>query len=269
MEPELVGKPRLFEIDNHMEILNNRLENEMNQYWQERSESYSQQNIAQFNSDCRLSWEHFIFNGITETSPLNILDIGTGPGVFAIIAALRGHKVTAVDMNEKMLAEAMQNAKKIGACVDFRQVGHVLPFEDETFDLIISRDVTWTLTEPENQLEHWARKLKKNGILRYFDAEWYYYLRNSNDREKWEESKQDIIKNNGFIYRKAGQLEKVAVNLPMTYRERPEWDENYWKNKKNYSIDIQCNINPHVYSPKDQMQYKLFPEFLVTVRRNF
>ena len=52
--------------------------------------------------------------------------------------------------------------------IDFVQVGRMLPFEDKSFDLIVSRDVTWTLTEPEKQLKHWAEKLKVGGTMLYF-----------------------------------------------------------------------------------------------------
>ena len=71
----------------------------MNNYWNERSSSYSEMNMRQFYSEQKNTWEWMIFSRVKEDRPLNVLDIGTGPGFFAILAALRGHKVTAVDMN--------------------------------------------------------------------------------------------------------------------------------------------------------------------------
>lgn len=244
------------------------LESQMNKYWQKRSDSYSGQNIAQFESSKRWAWESFIFNEIDESNPLRILDIGTGPGFFAILSALRGHSVTAVDMNKNMLMEARKNAEKAEALIDFMEVGHTLPFEDESFDLIISRDVTWTLTEPEEQLRHWASKLKKNGTLRYFDAEWYFYLRNSEYKRVWEDSKKRIISEDGFVYTESNKLEDIAISLPMTYKKRPEWDKVYWNKQRGFTFDIKTKLNPFVYNQKEQMQYELFPEFLVTVRRD-
>src|SRR5690606_24613086 len=99
---------------------------------------------------------------------------------------------------------------------------------------IISRDVTWTLTEPEKQLKHWAMKLKEGGTMLYFDSEWYYYLRNKEYREDWERKKKKIIENGGFVYEKATKLEKLAVNLPMTYKKRPLWDIEYWHRQKGF-----------------------------------
>lgn len=243
------------------------LESKMNQYWGRRSSSYSEQNSAQLLGDRRSAWESFIFNEIDESKPLKVLDIGTGPGFLAILAALRNHDVVAVDMNADMLDKAGYNAKSAGVSIDFVQVGHMLPFEDKSFDLIISRDVTWTLTEPEKQLRHWSDKLKNGGSMLYFDAEWYYYLRSKESRAVWEENRKQVIASGGFEYSEAYKLEKLALSLPMTYRHRPSWDEKYWSGQNNFSFNVRQNINTYVYNSKEQMQYELFPEFLVSVWR--
>lgn len=43
-----------------------------------------------------------------------VLDIGTGPGFFAINLALAGHEVTAVDVTEEMLQYAKAMRKVMG-----------------------------------------------------------------------------------------------------------------------------------------------------------
>lgn len=243
------------------------LEYKMNQYWGQRSSSYSQQNMAQLFGDKREEWENIIFSQLKEDKVLNILDIGTGPGFFAILSAMRGHNVTAVDMSQDMLDKAKKNAKFVGAEAEFMQVGSILPFEDKTFDLIISRDVTWTLTDPKKQLKNWAMKLKEGGTMLYFDAEWYYYLKDAEYRKEWERKKTNIIKNGGFVYGKSRNLEELAINLPMTYEKRPLWDIKYWKTQKEFECKVDINLNPYIYNEKEQMQYEAFPEFLVCVRR--
>ncbi|MCA5961591.1 class I SAM-dependent methyltransferase [Blautia sp. RD014234] len=69
---------------------------------------------------------------------------------------------------------------------EFIQVGEQLPFEDESFDIVISRDVTWMLMEPEKTLEQWFSKVRPGGRLMYFDANWYGYLK---DREETKNTK--------------------------------------------------------------------------------
>ncbi len=243
------------------------LESEMTDYWKQRSLSYSKQNMDQLFSEKRAAWESLIFSQVNENKKLNILDIGTGPGFFAILSALRGHIVTAVDMSEDMLDKARHNSGLVGTDINFMQVGRLLPFEDGKFDLIMSRDVTWTLTEPEKQLRHWADKLKVGGTMIYFDAEWYYYLKDSAYRKDWEENRRKVISNGGFNYSKAGTLESLAADLPMTYKNRPLWDRNYWAGQTGFTCEIFENLNTYVYNETEQMQYELYPEFLTVVRR--
>jgi 2-polyprenyl-3-methyl-5-hydroxy-6-metoxy-1,4-benzoquinol methylase len=243
-----------------------RAERGMNRYWAHRSESYSEMNQLQFGSDRRDAWERAIFDGIDESRKLRILDIGTGPGFFAIISALRGHEVVAVDMNAEMLQKAQKNAAEAGANVLFMQVGHVLPFKAESFDLIISRDVTWTLTEPEEQLRAWAGLLRPGGTMRYFDAEWYGYLKDAQSMAAWTVQKQKILAEGGSFYTRASELEKIAVGLPMTYKSRPVWDTLFWQ-KEQYHCTVRQNINAEVYSRKEQIQYQNYSVFSVTVWR--
>lgn len=238
----------------------------MNQYWDERSSSYSEMNMRQFRSDRKAAWERVIFSHVKEDRPLNVLDIGTGPGFFAILAALRGHKVTAVDMNGKMLANARRNAREAGVQVNFQQVGHVLPFLEKSFDLILSRDVTWTLTEPENQLRTWGSLLKEEGTLLYFDAEWNFHLRNQECFDKWQKAKKEMEKKGLEFYSKAGELDQIAATLPMTYRKRPEWDAQFWREEK-MQCSVHENLNSVIFNEEEQLRYQLHPVFLVEVRR--
>lgn len=59
-------------------------------YWTERSKSYSEQNRAQIENEKRHEWENMILKYAPQKECLNILDVGTGPGFFAIILAQKG-----------------------------------------------------------------------------------------------------------------------------------------------------------------------------------
>lgn len=241
------------------------LEKSMNQYWDHRSASYSDQTLNQLSRPQRFAWEDLIFRQINEQSKLKILDIGTGPGFFALIAALRGHKVTAVDMNPFMLSQARRNAEAYGVNIQFIRVENNLPFKDESFDLILSRDVTWTLTRPEDQLSHWASKLKTEGRMIYFDAEWNFYHRSEEERIIYEKNRAAVTKRGGFYYPECKKLEKIARKLPLTYTLRPQWDLDYWQGQNGFSVEIKRDLNSIVYNEVERMQYELFPEFVVTV----
>lgn len=160
-----------------------RLETEMNQYWTERSKSYSEQNRAQIENEKRCEWENMILKYAPQKERLNILDVGTGPGFFAIIFAQKGHQVTAVDLTRDMLEQAKENANYYKVKIEFELLkNQLLPFPDNTFDLVVSRDVTWMLQDAEEVLKEWYRVTKKGGKVLYFDANWYYYLFNEDEK---------------------------------------------------------------------------------------
>ena len=72
-----------------------------------------------------------------------LLDVGTGSGCIAVTLArlIPGARVTAVDISEKALSIARENARRLDAEVDFRQgdaLGELFPGQREQFDLIVS-----------------------------------------------------------------------------------------------------------------------------------
>ena len=51
--------------------------------------------------------------------------------------------------------------------------GSKLDFEDNTFDVVISRNLTWNLEHPDVAYREWVRVLKAGGRLLNFDANGY------------------------------------------------------------------------------------------------
>lgn len=242
-------------------------------YWDIRSESYSKQNIAELHCFKREAWRKLILENATDKPQLKILDVGTGPGFFAINLALSGHDITAVDCTQAMLDKALENASHYGASIKFKQAnGDELPFEDGTFDLIVSRNVVWNLQDPKKALKEWARVLKEDGRLIYFDANWYLYLFDEKLRKKIEISKreaerlfpeeQDPAKYIGV------KMEEIAYNLPLSRQYRPQWDREALIECGYRVLCIDENIGSLVWGEKEKILYGPTPMFMVCAEKS-
>lgn len=229
-------------------------------YWTDRAHSYSAQNIAEMNDWRRDAWRQLILSHAPAGKELRILDVGTGPGFFAINLALAGHKVTAIDVTEHMLWHARANAESYGAEVDFvLNRGEFLPFEKESFDLVVSRNVLWNLEYPAQALAEWARVLAKGGRMVYFDANWYLYLFDEELRREKERLHAAMHKRH-TLHHHAGdmpperltELEEAARQLPLSKVKRPAWDCQILNFLDMKLIDRIDDIGPFVLTPLDR-----------------
>ena len=138
-------------------------------YWTDRAEGYSQVNQEELAGDNRINWRrelerHFPENRTNET--YKILDIGTGPGFFSIILAEAGYQVTAVDYTEAMLEEAKKNAGAFAQRITYCQMdASHLAFADETFDAVLIANALHIMPRPEKALTEIYRVLKPGGQL--------------------------------------------------------------------------------------------------------
>jgi ubiquinone/menaquinone biosynthesis C-methylase UbiE len=97
-------------------------------------------------------------------TPTRVLDVGTGTGFVARIAAELGHEVTAIDLSEGMLGASP--ARDCGLAITFA-VGDAVdpPFAEQTFDVVVSRSLLWTLRQPELAFQNWYKLLTAGGRM--------------------------------------------------------------------------------------------------------
>lgn len=104
-------------------------------------------------------------------APADVLDIGTGTGFMALIAAALGHRVTGIDLSEQMLAEARGEARRRRLDVTFARDDAVSPaFPPEQFDAIVCRHFIWTLREPATAFGNWRKLLRPGGCVVAIDG---------------------------------------------------------------------------------------------------
>ncbi len=99
-----------------------------------------------------------------------VLDLGSGAGLDAILAARAGARVIGVDMNPVMLERARENARTAGVAVDFRQgTLETIPVEDASVDVILSNGVVNLSFRKRKVAREMLRVLKPGGRLSLTD----------------------------------------------------------------------------------------------------
>lgn len=248
--------------------LDSSLLQDVKNYWEIRSDSYSQQNVAELHCFKRDAWQKLILENAPPQDRLRVLDIGTGPGFFAINLAISGHNVTAVDMTPAMLTKAAKNARSYGVNIRFEQAhADELPFADGAFDLVVSRNVVWNLEEPEKALQEWARVLAPGGRMLYYDANWYLYLFDEQQQFKCEKAQQEaacLYPRDYVPARDMGmKMEAIARSLPLSSEYRPQWDRMILEKIGLKIIRVQENIGELVWDKEEKTRYAATPMFMI------
>lgn len=97
---------------------------------------------------------------------MEILDVGCGTGNLSLELARLGVRVTGIDVSEPMLAKARYKAEREGLPVKFyRADARKLPFNDGTFDAVVSLTALEFVPDLREALEEAYRVLKPGGRL--------------------------------------------------------------------------------------------------------
>ena len=100
----------------------------------------------------------------------DLLDLGTGPAVISVVLCqgLPDLKVVACDLSQGMLAIATQRVENAGlqGRIDLRRLdAKVLPFEDASFDGLLSNSLVHHLPDPIIALREMARVVRDDGLF--------------------------------------------------------------------------------------------------------
>ena len=95
----------------------------------------------------------------------DVLEVAPGPGFLAIELARTGkYKVTGLDVSKTFIDLARKNALAAGVQPVFREGNaSAMPFEDNSFDLLVCRAAFKNFSEPEKALAEMYRVLRPGG----------------------------------------------------------------------------------------------------------
>ena len=201
---------------------------------------------------------------------LRVLEVGTGPGFFAIILCEMGYNVTAVDLTPAMLQEARKNAGAYAGKILFSKMNaEALTFADNSFDAVISRNLTWNLPHPGKAYAEWFRVLKQGGLLLNFDANWYAYLFEKAAHAAYLQDRANSAAR-GIEDQNVGEIfdvmEGIARRLPLSAVQRPAWD-----GERLAGLGLRCETDEkvwkRVWSDEEKLNFASTPLFLVRAEK--
>ena len=231
-----------------MEHLKRRIEN----YWDARSESLSRTRRLELEGADGAAWKNIFKKNLPE-GRLKILDVGTGAGFFAAILSKLGHKVIGVDMSKKMLVEAEKNLRELKLSAEFKKMdAQALKFADETFDAIVTRNLTWTLPDVKAAYREWRRVLKVGGVLMNFDSD--YGDKNFSACSKTKISSEQV-----------DECDAIKNSLTISSRRRPMWDAGFLEGI-NFSVRVEEDIS-HAVHRDNRCNYDSVPMFALRAQK--
>lgn len=245
------------------------LEERIRNYWEGESQAYSDGIQDELRSDKREIWKRIILENAPEsgTEPLKILDIGTGPGFFPIILGEEGHDVTGIDLTESMVECAARNAEREKVKVSLMTMDcHDMIFCDDSFDLVICRNLTWTLDNPEKAYREWHRVLRPGGRMLIFDACWYLHLYDEERNRSYRDKEVAIQQQYGRrIHEHKDQAEGDALSrkLFMSDKIRPQWDLNMMLRLGMSKVFSDMTVSRLTMEERDLELYDFHRPFLV------
>ncbi len=240
-------------------------------YWTKRAESYAELNREELKKDGhRAAW-------LTAMEPLfpqkpreelRILDIGTGPGFLAILLAQAGYRPDAADCTEQMLTEARANAGDLAERMRFHCMNaDRLDFADDTFDVLVCRNLTWNLPDPCVCYTEWLRVLKPGGKAIIFDANWYHYLYDEAVRAAYDRDRENVARQalkDFNIGENFDVMERIAMDLPMSKKPRPAWDRERLLELGYADVELCGDIWEDVWTEEEKVNYAATPMFRIT-----
>ena len=259
------------------ERIMNTLKEEIHAYWTQRAEGYSEYNQQEMADARRSMWKNKLLSLLEENFPgknpeeLKVLDVGTGPGFFALLLAEAGYQVTAADVTEEMRKEAKKNTGVFAEKITWKlSDAQKLELGDCEFDAVFSRNVTWNLENPGQAYEEWVRVLKPGGLLCNFDADWYGHLYDEEKRSGYEKDRQRVEEKNLEDYYTGTDIERmeaIARQVPLSRQKRPQWDVEALKNAGLTEVSCDTEVWKQVWTEEEIANNGSTPIFLLSGKK--
>lgn len=236
-----------------MEMIKHRV----TRYWAHRAEGFELQRLREFHSEKKDRWLTEFRKYLPQGRPLHILDIGTGTGFFACLLAEEGHEATGIDLTPDMIEHAEHMAAILGLDASFYVMDAEEPdFAPESFDVLVSRNLTWTLPHIAKAYREWYRLLKPGGVLINFDADYCSAV----EAEEVELPANHAHKLVPEYLRQ--ENDSITMEVGAYQQPRPQWDVQLLVEAGFERITVDMGVYQRIYAEIDEF-YNPTPIFTI------
>ena len=213
-------------------------------YWSKRSDSFSEHKHEEIHSEKKQLWEAEFLRHFSKDDKLSVLDVGCGAAFFEMVLSEFNCDVTGVDLTPEMIENGKKLLSHHGVDATLKVMdAEKLDFPDESFDVVISRNLTWTLPHPIEAYKEWNRVLKPGGMLLVYDAEYakgFHYCDQNENLAHGEVAKQMIE-----------ECHDIYHMLSISTLDRPDWDAQVLSQLKFENIHTDLSVGDRIYHEKD------------------
>lgn len=236
----------------------NTMKTSISAYWSQRAEQFSALRFKEYASEKHALWLEELKKYLPAGRRLDILDVGTGTGFFAMLLGAEGHRVTGIDLCAEMIAEARKTSAALGVPADFYVMdAERSAFAPASFDAIVTRNLTWTLPHLGGAYRAWHALLKPGGVLVNFDAD---YCR--------EDTGHPLPANHAHKKIAPGlarDYENIKNALRPGQRPRPAWDAELLAEAGFQNVQIDKSVWKRIYCHVDEF-YNPTPIFTIAAQ---
>lgn len=255
-----IGDQRKTEMDEKetLENCQHLIEDRVKNYWTRRAHDFGIVRKNELENQMSAKWLMEIEKYLPKRKALDILDVGTGTGYFAVLLAGRGHRLQGIDLTPAMLEEAAALAAERDLRIVFRQMdAQDLSYEKESFDVVISRNLTWTLPNPEEAYKEWFRVLRPGGVLLNFDANYGNHVR-SESVQNVSVAADSPYGHIGMTNEMAKENEWITLSMDISREIRPAWDQRILTQIGFRSCNMDLNTGRRVLGDLDLKTAPMF-----------
>ena len=156
-------------------------------------------------------------------------------------------------------AQAVELRDSLRGTVDFRCMDAMqLDFPDQSFDVILARNLTWTLPDVEAAYKEWYRILAPKGVLINIDGDYGVEL-------KVPVVSQHHI-HEGVAQETMRECIAITEELSISRMDRPHWDVHMMRKAGFSRVYLDMAVSSRMYDEEDEL-YNPVPLFSIVARK--